>query len=137
MDVVFLIGRILFVLVFVLSGLTGHFQSATVEYARAKGAPAPGLLVPLTGIAIAVGGLAIALGVLADLGAIVLGAFTLVSALIIHAFWREQDSMARQNEFAHFMKNVSVIGGAVIIFWVYNQLQDLPLSITDPLFSPW
>ncbi|HZA89231.1 MAG TPA: DoxX family protein [Solirubrobacterales bacterium] len=62
MDVVFLIGRILFVVPFVLSGLTNHFSRQGVEYARNYGAPAPGLMVPLSGAAIVAGGLSVALG---------------------------------------------------------------------------
>ncbi len=42
MDVVFLIGRILFAVPFVLSGLSNHFSRQGVEYARGYGAPAPG-----------------------------------------------------------------------------------------------
>jgi len=42
MDVVFLIGRILFAVPFVLSGFTNHFSRQGVEYARGYGAPAPG-----------------------------------------------------------------------------------------------
>ncbi len=35
-----------------------------------------------------------------------------------------------------FFKNVAMAGGALVIFWAYNQAQgDAPLSITDPLFG--
>ncbi len=37
---------------------------------------------------------------------------------------------------AHFMKNMAMTGGALVLFYTYNQLQDdAGLSITDPLFS--
>lgn len=138
MDVVFLIGRILFALLFVLSGLTGHLRREGVEYARAYGAPAPEVLVPLSGVVIAVSGVALALGVFADLAALLLAAFALSVAPIMHAFWKEQDEQAKQNQMAHFMKNVALAGGALVIFYAYNQLQsDAGLSITDPLFERW
>jgi hypothetical protein len=37
---------------------------------------------------------------------------------------------------ARFMKNISTIGGACVIFYIYNQLAgDAPPSLTDPLFD--
>jgi uncharacterized membrane protein YphA (DoxX/SURF4 family) len=138
MDVVFLVGRIVFALIFVVSGLTGHLAQArqTAGYARAQGAPAPELLVPLSGVVIIVGGLAVALGVYADAGALLLAGFTFSVAFFMHAFWREQDPQQQQNQMAHFMKNMALTGAALVIFYAYNQLQDdAGLSLTDPLFG--
>ena len=136
MDVVFLIGRILLVVPFLQSGLMIHFSRTGVEYARAYGAPAPALTVPLSGAAIVVGGLSVALGIWGDLGALVLAAFALAILPFMHAFWREEDAQAQQTQLVNFVKNVSMAGGALILFYVYNQLQgDAGLSITDPLFG--
>jgi uncharacterized membrane protein YphA (DoxX/SURF4 family) len=78
----------------------------------------------------------VALGVLADVGALLLAAFALSIMPIMHAFWKEADPQMQQNQMAHFMKNLAIVGGALVIFFTYNQLQgDAPLSITDPLFS--
>jgi putative oxidoreductase len=135
-DAVFLIGRILFAVTFVTSGLANHFGRKGVEYARAYNAPAPEVMVPLSGVAIVVGGLSVALGVWGDLGALVLAAFALAVAPIMHAFWKEQDEQMKQIQIAQLMKNVAMAGGALVIFYAYNQLQgDAGLSITDPLFG--
>jgi uncharacterized membrane protein YphA (DoxX/SURF4 family) len=137
-DAVFLIGRVLFALVFVISGVMGHLvgRRASIEYVRIYNAPAPELMVPLSGVVIVVGGLSIALGVFADVGALLVGAFVLVIAVIMHAFWKEQDPQQQQNQMAHFLKNMSMLGGALVIFFLYNQMQgDAPLSLTDPLFG--
>jgi putative oxidoreductase len=138
MDVVFLAGRILFALIFINSGVMGHLigRSQAVGYARAYGTPAPELSVPLTGLVIIAGGLSVALGVFADLGALMLVAFLLPAAFFLHAFWKEEDEQMQQVQMAQFMKNVAMVGGALVIFYVYNQLQgDAPLSLTDPLFG--
>jgi putative oxidoreductase len=138
MDVVFLVGRVVFALIFVISGLTAHLAQARqmAGYARAQGAPAPELLVPLSGVVIIVGGLAVALGVYADAGALLLAAFVFSVAFFMHAFWREQDPQQKQNQMAHFMKNMALTGAALVIFYAYNQLQDdAGLSLTDPLFG--
>jgi putative oxidoreductase len=137
-DVVFLIGRILFVGIFLSSGVMGHLveRQGTIAYARAYGAPWPEVTVPLTGIVAIVGGLSVLLGAWADLGALLIIAFLVPVTAIMHRFWREQDPMQKQVQMAQFMKNVSMVGGALVIFYVFNQLQgDAGLCLTDPLFG--
>jgi uncharacterized membrane protein YphA (DoxX/SURF4 family) len=138
MDVVFLIGRILFAAIFVFSGLTVHLvgRKQGIEYARAYGSPIPEIGVPLTGVMAVVGGLSVAFGVWADVGALLIAAFVVLITPIMHAFWKEQDPMQRQTQMSHFLKNTAMLGGALVIFYAFNQLQgDAGLSITDPLFG--
>jgi putative oxidoreductase len=135
-DVVFLIGRILFVFLFALSGATNHMSRTGVEYARAYGAPAPQVFVPLSGVVIIVGSLLVALGIWADLGALLLAAFLIPTTFFMHAYWKETDPQMKQAQQINFLKNVGLLGGALVIFYAYNQLQgDAGLSITDPLFG--
>lgn len=134
MDLVFLLGRILFVPLFVLSGLGFHFTQQAVEYARANGGPAPELTVPLSGVAMIAGAISVALGLWADLGALVLVATLVPVTYYMHAFWRVDDPQERQMQQTNFFKNVGLIGGALIIFWLYAEAVDLPLSLTDGVF---
>src|SRR6266511_624815 len=134
MDVLFLIGRIVFALIFIFSGSTIHLPQAKqgIAYARMSGVPAPALLVPVSGLVAVAGGLSVALGVWADLGALAIVAFLLPVAFFMHAFWKETDEQTKANQMAHFMKNMALAGGALVIFYAYNQLQgDAGLSITD------
>lgn len=136
MDIVFLVARILFVLIFISSGLA-HFaqRKAMQEYAAAVGAPAPGLGVPLSGLMILVGGVMVLLGIWGDLGALLLFLFVLPVALVMHAFWKQEDPQMRQTEQVMFLKNVSLAGGALAFFWLFVEYGDeLPLTITGPLF---
>jgi putative oxidoreductase len=138
MDVAFLIGRLLFAAIFVFSGLTVHLigYREGVGYARAAGSPLPEIGVPLTGAIAVAGGALVALGVWADLGALMIAAFLVVITPIMHAFWRETEAQMRQIQTVMFMKNLAMLGGALILFYAYNQLQgDAGLSITDPLFG--
>lgn len=138
MDVVFLVGRILFAVLFVQSGATVHLlqRQQGIAYARSYKAPAPELLVPLSGIAAVLGGLSVALGIWGDVGALLLAGFLVGITPFMHAFWREQDPMMRGNQMAHFTKNAALIGGALILFYLFNQLQgEAGLTITDPLFD--
>jgi putative oxidoreductase len=138
MDVVFLIGRVLFALLFVSSGFMAHLGEGGRqgrEYARSLGAPSPDLLVPLSGIAIIAGGLMIALGIWADLGALLIIGFLVGITPIMHAFWKVDDPQMQQLQIAMFFKNTALLGAALIVFYIYNQGQDLDLSITDALFG--
>lgn len=138
MDALFLIGRILFAMIFVVSGVMSHLmdREKAQGFARQYNAPAPEVFVPLTGIVIILGGLSVALGAWADLGALLLVAFLLPVAFIMHAFWKEQDPQMQEMQMAHFMKNIAMAGAALIILYTFNQLQgEAALSLTDPLFD--
>jgi putative oxidoreductase len=138
MDVVFLIGRILFGLLFVSSGFMAHLGEGGRqgrEYARSLGAPSPDVLVPLSGVTIIVGGLMVALGIWADLGALLIIGFLVGITPIMHAFWKIEDPQMKAIQNAMFFKNTALLGAALIIFYIYNQGQDLDLSITDALFG--
>ena len=136
MDIVLIIGRILFALIFVNSGLM-HFtkSSAMVGYAQYKKLPAAKIAVPLSGLMILVGGLYVALGIYADLGALLIAIFCLVSAFTMHNFWTIDDAPAKQGETASFFKNLSLAGAALIIFVLVGSGADIGASITGAFFS--
>ena len=123
MDVVLLIGRILFASIFIVSGATIHLLKWRdgVAYARASNVPAPELLVPVSGLMAVGGGLLVAVGLWADLGALLLAAFAFPVAVGMHAYWKYDDPMQRANQQAHFMKNVSMGGAALALFALFQQ----------------
>lgn len=124
MDWLLLVGRIDFVLVFVMSGLTLHLINWRQGVAYAAQYRVPALLVPLSGIVAVSGGVLIALGVWADLGALLIAVFAFVVAPWMHAFWKEADPMMRANQQAHFMKNISMGGGALGFLYLFQQFGD-------------
>lgn len=137
MDVVALIGRILFAAIFLASSF-GHLTQteAMAGYAGSKGVPMPKLAVLASGVIMAVGILLIVLGIWADLGALLLVLFLLPTAFLMHAFWRETDGQARQVEQVQFMKDISLAGGSLLLFALFVELgDDLGLTITGPLFK--
>jgi uncharacterized membrane protein YphA (DoxX/SURF4 family) len=139
MDVVFLIGRILLAIPFVLA-VQIHLvkREQGVQYARMYNVPLAEFGVPFTGVMAVLGGISVVLGIWGDLGALLIAAFLVLITPFMHAFWREQDAMQKANQMAHFTKNVALLGGALVLFYVWNQLQgDAGLSITDPLFDRW
>jgi putative oxidoreductase len=111
-----LTGRILFSLVFLMT-IMGHFSTESAQYAESKGLPFASVLVPLSGIIAFAGGLSIALGYKAKIGAWLVVLFLLPVTVIMHAFWKETDPMMMQMQMTHFMKNLSMMGGALLIAW--------------------
>jgi putative oxidoreductase len=61
------------------------------------------------------GGLSIALGYKAKLGALLLVVFLIPVTVTMHGFWAVADPMMRGMQQAHFMKNLSMLGGALLI----------------------
>jgi putative oxidoreductase len=136
MDVIFVLGRVIFSALFARSGVQ-HLQNrhAMAGYAKAKGAPLPELTVPLTGVMLLAGAASIALGLWADVGALLIIAFLLPTALIMHAYWRLSDPQERAADSVQFYKDISLLGAAVLIFYLYNQFQDPAASLTNALFG--
>src|SRR3989442_8277112 len=110
-----LAGRVLFSSLFVMAGL-GHFSSQEIAYAAAQGVPVASIVVPMSGIMALVGGLSIALGYKAKWGAALIILFLVPVTVMIHNFWSVSDPVAAQDQMAHFMKNVSLLGSALLIF---------------------
>lgn len=108
------LGRAAFAAIF-LPGAVLHFNPAYVQYAAAAGVPLPQVLVPLSGLLSTAGGLSVLLGYRARLGAWALVLFLIPVTLTMHAFWKVTDPGMAQMQFAMFLKNVSILGGALLI----------------------
>lgn len=122
MDWVLLAARLLFALIFVMSGINHlRLRKAMAGYTASKGVPAPQLAVVGSGLVLLAGGVLVALGAWVDLAGLLLAAFLLSAAALMHDFWKVQDPMARMNEMAHFQKDVALAGAALGFFYLFNQ----------------
>jgi putative oxidoreductase len=121
---VVVLGRFLFALIFLMAG-ANHFNKQTIGYAASQGVPLAAIAVPLSGVLAIVGGLSILLGYRAKLGAWLIALFLVPVTLIMHKFWLVQDPMMAQIQMILFMKNVSMLGGALLI----SQFGAGPLSL--------
>ena len=109
-----LLGRFLFVLIFVMSG-PRHFMSQTIAYVASQGVPLASITVPISGILALAGGLSVVVGYRAKIGAWLLVVFLAAVTPLMHKFWGVTDPMMYQMQFINFMKNVSMLGGALLI----------------------
>lgn len=137
MDVIVLIGRILFALLFLFSGV-GHLRATDTMagYAQSKGVPNARIGVLASGVLILVGAVMLILGVWADLGALFIALFLIPTALLMHAFWKETDAGAKMQEQIQFNKDIALAGAALALFAFFAYVgDDLGLTLTGPLFD--
>jgi putative oxidoreductase len=107
-------GRILFSLIFFLSGFD-NFSNSAIVYAAGKGVPVPSILVPFSGVMILIGSLSIIFGFKAKWGALLIILFLIPVTLVMHNFWTLTEPAMRKMQQAMFMKNLSMLGGALLI----------------------
>jgi putative oxidoreductase len=117
-DVVFLAGRVLFSVLFLMSGYN-HLTKLDMmaQYAGSQGLPAPKLAVAVSGLMLLAGGLSILLGYDVRWGALLLVVFLIPTAVTMHRFWGVADPMAAQNQMIHFSKNIAMAGAALMIYY--------------------
>jgi putative oxidoreductase len=108
------IGRLLFVAIFLMSGPM-HFSGKMIEHAASQGVPLASVAVPLSGLIALAGGLSILLGYKARIGAWLLVLFLVPVTLAMHPFWGVTDPMMQQIQMVMFLKNVSMLGAALMI----------------------
>ena len=137
MDVLILIGRILFAALF-LPAAVNHFVNADAMagYTQAQGVPAARAGVLGSGVLLLLGGLSVLLGIWPDLGALLLAVFLVPTALLMHAFWKEADPQTKQLQQVQFSKNIALTGASLMLIGLFAIAGDeLGLVITGPLFA--
>ncbi len=135
MEILLLAGRIVLAILFLGAGF-GHFKStaAMAGYAQSKGIPAAKAMVQLTGVMCIVGGVLLATGFYVDLGAIILFAFLVPTAILMHPFWKETDAMAKMNEQMAFNKDMAIAGALLAIFALYQIAGAVDSALYGTLF---
>lgn len=121
-----LLGRILYAAIFI-SAAPGHFTAGMIAYAAGKGVPLASIAVPLSGIIACLGGLSILAGYKARYGAWLIVLFLVPVTVMIHNFWAIAEPMAARTQYIMFMKNLSMLGGAILIAYFGSG----PFSLDD------
>ena len=111
---VVVLGRFFFALIFLMAG-ANHFNKQTIGYAASQGVPLAAIAVPLAGVLAIAGSLSILLGYRAKLGAWLIVLFLVLVTPMMHKFWGVADPNMAQLQMIMFLKNVSMLGGALLI----------------------
>ena len=114
-DALILIGRIMLGLIFLRSGFgkmldIGSFAAAL----PARGVPA--FFGYIAAPAEFFGGLALMFGFATRYFAVILFVFTVVATLTSHGYWEFAEPAMRRAQDGNFYKNVSILGGFVLLF---------------------
>lgn len=130
MNVVLFIGRVLFALIFLNSGIM-HLTKvkALSGYAAYKKVPAPTLMTVVSGLMLLVAAVAFILGFYVDLASLLLVVFLVPTSLLMHNFWTLTDEQAKAADSAAFFKNIALAGASLMFFaMVYKHNGTLPFG---------
>jgi putative oxidoreductase len=108
------VGRVLFATIFLVS-VPGHFSAQGVAYAASQGVPLAAVAVPVSGVMALLGGISIALGYRARIGAWLIVLFLVPVTFMMHRFWVIADPMLVRIQQAMFLKNLSMLGAALLL----------------------
>ena len=114
-QLVALVGRILLAAIFVISGFNkiGGFDGV-VGYIASKGLPVPQVLAALTVALELGGGILLIVGYQTRLVAVLFFLWLIPTTFIFHKFWGI-DAAQVQNQMNNFLKNVSIMGGILLL----------------------
>ncbi|ENU79153.1 hypothetical protein F975_02997 [Acinetobacter sp. ANC 3789] len=116
-SLVLLLARVFLITLFLIFGfskLTGF--EGTVQYMNMLHAPLPTLSAMIAVVAEAFLGLLILIGFYTRPIAVLLALYTLGTAMIGHAYWHTTgDMMQDLNTKIHFFKNMSIVGGFLLL----------------------
>jgi putative oxidoreductase len=109
------LGRAIFGGYFLYNGINHFLQRRNLaSYAESKGVPKADLAVELSGAMMIAGGLSLLTGYRPKIGSALIAAFLTGVSPQMHAFWKESDPQRRQGEMVNFLKNMALVGAAMI-----------------------
>lgn len=123
MDILFLIGRVVFGVYFLMNGINHLFSKTGMltGYAQSKGVPSPKLAVYLSGLLIFLGGLGMLLGIYVELSLWLIAVFLLFVTFKMHQFWKVDEPMARMSEMVNFTKNMALLGATLMLLYLASS----------------
>lgn len=115
MDWVNEVARIVLSIFFIFNGANHVLNLNTMTaYAKSKSVPFPKAAVAVTGVALLAGGLSHLFLYNVVAGSVVVAAFLVLAAVMVHRFWVEKDEGQKANEMAHFLKNLAVAAATLL-----------------------
>jgi putative oxidoreductase len=111
------IARVALAAQFITGGTSALLEppGRRAEQTARLGLPQPEALVRVNGATMVVAGTALALGLWPRAAAAALAGALVPTTLAGHRFWEEQDPSARRHQRIHFYKNLSMLGGVLLV----------------------
>jgi len=115
-SVILLLGRILFVALFVVSA-QGHIVNHQRFVTTAKGKlPIPYVAGWPVGAWLIVAIVSVVLGIWPDVGVLMMAAFLVPTAVMFHPYWTFSDPAQRRTQRGSFYRNLSLLGATLALF---------------------
>jgi uncharacterized membrane protein YphA (DoxX/SURF4 family) len=134
-SVILLIGRILFVALFVVSA-QGHIANHERFVVSARGKiPIPYVAGWPVGAWLIVAILSVVLGIWPDAGVLMMAAFLIPTALLFHPYWTFSDAALRRTQRGSFYRNISLLGATLALFALLSVAGPGRFAITGTLFN--
>ena len=116
-DVIVLLGRVALGAIFVKSGLQKLMAlSAFAASLASRGVPQSSMLAVIGATVEFVGGIMIVTGFRARPASLLMILFVIVATGISHRYWEYADTAARRAQESQFFKNLSILGGFLLLF---------------------
>jgi putative oxidoreductase len=116
-DCIVLFARVTMGILFLVPAWMGLGNiGGTAGYLAGLGVPAPGLMVWLALLGELGIGIGLILGIATRYVAFFTFVFLIVTIVLAHRFWTFPAAQ-QANESAHFLKNLALLGGALMLFW--------------------
>jgi putative oxidoreductase len=133
--IILLVGRILFVALFVIAA-RGHIKNHP-RYVEGSGKklPFPILAGWPAGVFLLVAAISIVAGIWADVGSLMIAVFLVPAAVLFHPFWNEKDPTARRTHEMSFYRDVSLLGAALALFALFAASGHVPFALTGPALN--
>jgi putative oxidoreductase len=111
-----LVGRVLFAFYFLAMGMSHliHFRDHAA-FIGGKGVPLARAATILTILMMIGGGTLVLFNWHPSLGGVLLFGIIFPAPFFLHHFWNETDTYTRLSEFAHFIKDLSLAGAALLL----------------------
>jgi putative oxidoreductase len=132
---ILLVGRILFVALFVVSA-QGHIANHARYVSSARGRiPIPYVAGWPVGVWLLLAVLSMVLGIWPDVGALMMAAFLIPTAVLFHPFWTFSDAAQRRTQRGSFLRNVSLLGATLALFALLSVAGPGQFAITRSFFN--
>ena len=116
-DLVILLARVAMGWLFLSTAWTGLANvSGAAGYLAGLGVPASGLMVWLVLLGELAIGIGLIFGIATRYAALFTFVFLIMTIVLGHRYWTNPPAQ-QANQYAHFLKNLALMGGALVLFW--------------------
>ena len=111
-----LVGRIVFAWFFLaqVAGYGGDWEN-TLTLLAFRGVPGGAFLLAVVLLLLTMGAISLIFGFHTRYGALILFVVTIISTVSLHDYWRITDAADRAADFQHFISNVAIAGGLLLL----------------------